>query len=326
MNYSSPYLQPYKGKHTRFQCPACKRLQCFTRYIDGNTHLPIHETVGRCNREIKCGYHYSPKQYFLDYPNYMNETSGISKCHIGELSSTRKGLPQSYERGGFIKHILFNTVPFDYITQSISINSNFILFLKKYFHENEIKNVCEKYLLGATKTNEVIFWQLDTKGRVRTGKIMQYNPETGKRLKSEIGSINWVHCKLKKKKLIPEDFILQQCFFGEHLLAIYPDTPVAIVESEKTAIIASLIVPDVIWLAAGNINGLTIEKSGVLKNRTVTIFPDLGAFQKWSLKVTEITKQINCKISVSKLLENNASSEAMSRGLDVADFIISKVL
>jgi len=88
-------------------------------------------------------------------------------------------------------------------------------------------------------------------------------------------AIDWVHNKLKKSGTLPQDFNLQQCFFGEHLLALYPDKTVAIVESEKSALIASAVFPDLIWLPAGNLNGLSIEKCHVLKRRDVMLYPDL---------------------------------------------------
>jgi len=154
---------------------------------------------------------------------------------------------------------------------------------------------------------------------------MQYNPATGRRIKHESGAIDWVHNKLKKAGTLQEDFNLQQCFFGEHLLKIYPDKFVAIVESEKSAIIASCIVPDMIWLAAGNINGLSVEKCQVLKSRDVMLYPDLGAFEKWSLKAVEIQKQNVCKISISTLLEDEATNSDRANGLDIADFIIAEL-
>ena len=83
---------------------------------------------------------------------------------------------------------------------------------------------------------------------------------------------------------MPEDFNLQQCLFGEHLFKIYPDKYVAIVESEKSEIIASCLMPELIWLAAGNLNGLSIEKCRALKGRDVMLYSDLGAFEKWNEK------------------------------------------
>jgi hypothetical protein len=227
--YKLPYLQKYKGKSTRFKCPSCGRMQSFTLYLDGNTHEPIHRTVGRCNREIKCGYHYTPKQYFTDNPLAPSLSpplrggwegfrvgvrsspplrggrvgSGVRSC-TSKLQTVNCKLPTS----------LVGTIPFPYLKNSLSLASNFVSFLQNHFSENQINTVFEKYLLGATKNKEVIFWQIDIAGKIRTGKIMQYNPETGKRIKHQNGAINWVHNKLKKSRLLSEDYNLQQCFFG----------------------------------------------------------------------------------------------------------------
>jgi len=122
----------------------------------------------------------------------------------------------------------------------------------------------------------------------------------------------------------PPDFNLQQCFFGEHLLKIYPDKPVAIVKSEKSAIIAGCIMPELIWLAAGNINGLSVEKCLVLKGREIILYPDLGAYEKWSLKATKIKEKCNCKITISTLLEDEATDTDRGNGLDIADYIITE--
>jgi hypothetical protein len=69
-------------------------------------------------------------------------------------------------------------------------------------------------------------------------------------------------------------------------LKIYPNKHIGIVESEKSYIIASMIMPELVWLAAGNLNGLSVEKWQVLREREIILYPDLGAFEKWSLKAT----------------------------------------
>ena len=127
---------------------------------------------------------------------------------------------------------------------------------------------------------------------------------------------------LKKQEYFQKNFNLQQCFFGEHLLTIYPDKIVGIVESEKSACIASCVIPELIWLAAGSLNGLSLEKCKVLKNRNVILYPDLGAFEKWNTKAAEIQKQFDCNIYISALLENIATLIDKIKGLDVADFMI----
>jgi hypothetical protein len=311
--YAQPYLQKYKGKDTRHNCPACKAKLSFTQYLDGNTHRPIHYTVGKCNRESKCGYHYTPKQYFMDNPSLV-ETRHTSSNY--SLSLVAKQPTPTQPPG---------TIPFSFVERSASYKSNFVRFLCEFMSVEQIKQTGESYALGATKNKEVIFWQIDINGKVRTGKIMQYNPLTGKRLKHESGAIDWVHNKLKKSGKLPDDFNLQQSFFGEHLLTIYPNKSLAIVESEKSAIIASCVFPDLVWLAAGNLNGLSIEKCQVLKGRDVILYPDLGAFEKWSEKAREIKRQCSCTITVSNVLENNTTPEAKANGLDIVDLIIAQL-
>ena len=72
MNNNYRYqLERYRGRSTRYICPQCGRKQVFTKYIDtynNNIYIYINDRVGKCNRIDKCGYHYTPKQYFEDNP------------------------------------------------------------------------------------------------------------------------------------------------------------------------------------------------------------------------------------------------------------------
>jgi hypothetical protein len=114
--------------------------------------------------------------------------------------------------------------------------------------------------------------------------------------------------------------------FGEHLL-IDKIKPVAIVESEKTAVIASVYLPQFIWLAFGGI-GFNIDKCRILKGRTVTLFPDSSkpkegkptAFEQWSSKAKELSHLATFK--VSDLLERKASEAEKKQGFDLADYLI----
>ena len=108
--------------------------------------------------------------------------------------------------------------------------------------------------------------------RIRGGKIIPYNKEDGHRIKDK--GVNWVHSLLKKQGVFNQDWTLTQCLFGEHLLSLSAnrDKVVAVVESEKTAIICSVQYPDCIWLATGGKSQLSIDKMRVLANRGI-IFP-----------------------------------------------------
>ena len=144
---------------------------------------------------------------------------------------------------------------------------------------------------------------------------MLYSPTTGKRVKEPFNHISWVHKALKQ----PE-FELRQCLFGEHLIKHDLFKPVAIVESEKTAVIASVYLPQFIWLAVGSLTNLNAEKCSILKGRTVTLFPDLNGFQKWNSKAKELSHL--AKFTVSDLLERKATEAERKQGLDLADYLL----
>lgn len=334
MRYKQPYLQPYTGKDSRKTCPKCGKSNSFTLYLDGDTNQPINPIVGICNHINSCGYHYTPKQYFIDNPPTTAARDMVpmrsTANHPPMVTATPPMVTVTSKEIGLI--------PLEYMNRSLSTGSDFVQFLRNLFKNinglnQSIDEVCDRYKLGSTKSGDVIFWQVDINGKVRTGKIMQYNPATGKRVHNASGAIDWVHNKLKRAGTVPQDFNLRQCYFGEHLLSVHPDKTIAIVEAEKTAVITSVLMPQYIWIAAGNINGLTLDKSAVLKGRSVILFPDLSselparptAFVQWSKRAAEIRQAYGCKVVVSDILERIASDEEKENGLDIADYLIKQI-
>src|SRR5690554_1907062 len=358
--YKMPYLEPYHGRDSRHACPACKQQKTFTFYIDGETGRPINPTVGKCNREIKCGYHYTPREYFRDNPKpkryltgnlfeqsdtgssmYNNTGSSMSNNEIRKERENRGntlvgGQPNQLNQTNKINQtgnlnyveILQNKIDCispRYVISSKSYNSNFVEFLHNYFPRDKIREAVDNYALGAASYKRVIFWQIDNNDNVRTGKIMQYNPHTGKRVRNEKGGINWVHNIIKKRSAVFEHYNLCQCYFGEHLLNLYPDKPVAIVEAEKTAVIGSMIYSDFIWLAAGNLHGLNSPKSKVLRDRYVLLYPDAGCYEKWKAKLKKISSDVHCTMEISDVVEKHATEQQLEYGYDIADYIIDKI-
>jgi len=101
------------------------------------------------------------------------------------------------------------------------------------------------------------------------------------------------------------------------LLKNSEDKIICIVESEKTAIIASVYFPEYVWIASGGANGLTSDKIIVLKNRKIILVPDLDeAGRDKFLKKVDDLKKIGCKVSIMDLLPEEKT------GLDIADFLI----
>ena len=93
--------------------------------------------------------------------------------------------------------------------------------------------------------------------------------------------------------------------------------PIAIVESEKTAIIAQAKMPDYLWMTTGSCNEFKPSKLNVLRGRRVVAFPDLGAYDYWLKKAS----LIDFPIEVSNYLEKNATEAQRKEGLDIADFL-----
>lgn len=228
-------------------------------------------------------------------------------------------------------------------------NNHFVQYLVALFGFDKADELVGRYRIGNSSQwpGATIFWQIDLSGKVRTGKIMLYNRYTGKRVKEPFNHITWVHSLLVRSaqptaarrtanahqltagnetanRTPPTaNFRLQQCLFGEHLLAENPDAIVAIVESEKTAIIASAMLPGFVWLAAGSINNLNERICRVLQYRHVLLFPDLLACDKWKAKARTLELQLpGTTFKVFKELERRANDDEKRRGLDLADLVV----
>ncbi|WP_068472173.1 DUF6371 domain-containing protein [Saccharicrinis aurantiacus] len=203
--------------------------------------------------------------------------------------------------------------------QCYDIN-NFVTFLNRLFSHETTLTLIERYCIGTSKKwpGATVFWLKDLENRARTGKVMLYNPTTGKRVKEERKSyFTWVHSALNLT-----NFNYKQCLFGEHLLKSHKNKPIALVESEKTAIIASAYLPKFTWLATSGMQNFSAEKCKVLKGKTIVLYPDLNAVEDWTIKAAEIEKSINVKFLVSDLLQKHASEEEITKGLDLADFLV----
>lgn len=118
--------------------------------------------------------------------------------------------------------------------------------------------------------------------------------------------------------MLPKEWELTQCLFGEHLLVKYPDKPVALVESEKTAIICSIINPECIWLATGG-KGQLNDRVEALAGRKIIAFPDVDGYEVWKTKAEE---RPHLGIYVSDLLERDASPADRAAQIDIADLLI----
>ena len=303
-------LERYKGQRTRYTCPACNIKSEFARYFDTENKYTFPDHVGRCNRESSCGYHYTPKQFFDDNPDERNVAmNGNGQAQAWNVPQ----MPQQPEKT--IDYFDERTM---LATMAQYERNSFVNALRTVFDAEQIGNIIERYKLGTTKSGAVVFWQVDTLGRVRYGKAMHYLPDLHRdKSKHPVG----VHSLMGKP-----NFNHRQCFFGEHLLSLpeNKNKAIAIVESEKSACICSEAMPNYIWLATGGKNGVKWTDKNVwayLQGRKVILFPDVDAHQQWAEKAA-IFRAFGIDVSVYDGLLKVAPGTQD----DIADHIIMDLI
>ena len=311
----------------KFVCPCCEKKR-FVRYIDVETKEYLPSEYGACDRIVKCGYKCNP--YTDKYQGARNQSYYVpNKIHS---SPTISNIPDD---------VLTNTLK-DY-----DVN-RFIQNLKqdvKYpFDEGSINEVIGKYFLGTVSkgymSGSVTFPFINIRGKVRAIQVKQFDDDN-KTIRTN--SIPYVIKGLYKEVNInPPSWIEKynkneskfDCLFGEHLLNKYPNNPIALVEAPKSVVYCSLYYglpkddKQLLWLAVYNLSSLSLAKVRVLKGRDVILFPDLSstgnAYSQWSEKANKFEIELeDTTFSVSNLLEDNATEEQRTNGLDIADFLIN---
>jgi hypothetical protein len=304
----SEYRYTLDPKSKQHVCPNCGKRR-YVYYVDLETDEYLPEQFGRCNREDKCTYHINP--YSSGYAREIEKSGQISgyepNWNTAKLTNKK---PEIVKSPSYIDPSYLDKGMTEYAQNSL------VVFLTSKFGSTITEKLVSAYKIGTSKkwNGATVFWQVDKFRRIRSGKIMVYNPNTGKRT----DKFTSVQSLLKLT-----DYNNVQCLFGEHLLAT-STKPIAIVESEKTAIIASAYLPQYEWLATGGKQGLAIHKFEVLAGRQVSLFPDLGAYNFWVQKQAEIQKTYpKIKFTkISTLLEEKATEYERHDGLDLADYLL----
>lgn len=217
----------------------------------------------------------------------------------------------------------FSPLPSSLVTRSLSLDSQFCksAISAGYLTESQLRHAAERYRLGRSKDGGVIFWQIDNQQRVHTGKIMYYQPDCHR---DKQHHPTWVHSLMKDK--LPSNYEFQPCLFGLHLLKASGGN-IALVESEKSAVILSEKFPDFIWLSCG---GLQMFKPDLLKpllQHRIIIFPDTDetgeAFKYWTQVAQEAQRlyKFRYPLRISPLLEQKATPEQKQQKIDLVDFL-----
>jgi hypothetical protein len=275
----------------KYRCPQCNK-KTLVRYIDTLTRGVLSDASGVCDRESKCGY-------------FMKPNGNAVVNNIMPLEAIKK---TSYHT---IKDVENTAIDFK--------NNNFIQYLKHQFGDRKTGEAIREYYIGTSNdfNGSTVFWQIDLDTKVRHGKIMKYNADTGKRLKNSEGN---AYISSMRHSLGLKDFNLNQTLFGMHLASMTPNSvDICIVESEKTAIVMSIVDPTRIWMACGSLNGVKYDYFKGLENRSITLFPDKGCINKWSFKAYQLNDK-GFDITVDDSLEHTNLED----GDDIADLYLMK--
>lgn len=336
-------LIPYRErKHSSFNliCPNCGEKE-FVPFIDLFTREAVDDKrCGVCERKINCGYSMSPSEWAEKYApprEWLPREQWIALQRqrekeaeqIRRQAAERKAnsfAPYSKTQPPKVQAYLDRMAA---LCKLMQVHKNTLAdFLYSTFPKEQVDEVLNRYRIGSTKERKVIYWQIDRYERVRTGKIMNYGPD-GHRIKSE--NANWVHCQ-NDTGLATKEQLAPQCLFGEHLIGEFiANLPsdgdylaMAVVESEKSAIILSILCPDIVWFATGGMDNFKTEMLEVVKPYNVIVYPDADALDIWSKKVDQFNHD-GYHFCIPDWYRNMCTPEARQRKWDLADMMLEKV-
>lgn len=193
------------------------------------------------------------------------------------------------------------------------------------FDNYTIVSLIKTYCLGNSDNHKykgwVLFPYIDIEGKIREIKAINYDSESGKRIKVPNNQC-WF---IGKEILNNKDANTKSCFYGEHLLK-GNNKPVKIFESEATATYVSPFYPESTCIATGGTNGnkwIDEDKCHVLKDKSITLYPDIDAHESWVEK-SKILKRYGLKVQVSTLIKDGVGKFAEQNGMDINDLIKQK--
>ena len=209
-----------------------------------------------------------------------------------------------------------------------------------YLTAAQMQRAAHRYRLGTSRDGGVIFWQIDELDQLRDGKIMYYRADCHR---DHDRQPTWAVYLLRRHGRLPKDWNAAHCLFGLHLIGQTADPAgwgtgrtvgtaadagggaVAVVESEKTAVIMSELQPGYTWLATGGKTELNVAKLKPLAGRRVILFPDTDTdgqtYRDWYDIAVAAGDVYGHPFTVSSLLERTATKSQRERKIDIVDLL-----
>lgn len=239
----------------------------------------LEEKYGKRWMEIVCQMYGIRRE---DFPADDDDSTFKPRDYKHTIGKQTESKPKRYVIGD---ESGIDSIPMEIVsaTYDRSRQNTLYNFLCRTFGEAKALQAWERYRVGNSYGGQTLFWCYDKQGRCRGGKMMSYKPDGHRRKENPYGTIS-IGADLKRRGDIPQDLNLKSSVFGEHLLSQFPLALVGVVESEKSALICSLVSRDIIWLATGGWNQNLDRIIALLKGRSATFFPDADKVKEWKEK------------------------------------------
>jgi len=96
----------------------------------------------------------------------------------------------------------------------------------------------------------------------------------------------------------------------------------SLVESEKTALIMSILVPQTTWLATGGKQNFKHEMLWTICEQDVAVYPDADALDNWSRKIEELNREHGYRFFIPNWYREKCTTEAIAKKMDIADMML----
>ena len=210
----------------------------------------------------------------------------------------------------------------------------------------QMRHACQRYYLGKTKSGQPVFWMIDD----------MLTP-----LDAHIGSTVWMSTLLKAREPLIASWQVTHCLFGLHLLchteitetteilsvpkalseiseisvcdkksvesvrSVCHKKTVCVVESEKSAVLLSELLPEYVWMAYATTAHLSPELFAPLQGHKVILFPrtdpTLSTYLFFEDLASLVRQHYDLDITVDSTLEDHATDEQKDRSIDLLDFL-----
>jgi hypothetical protein len=266
----------------------------------------------------------------------------LCRSKVGtDLSKTTAEIPQSTRAQQLAEWYEKTTAP------SLRYRNGLSSYLLERYGE-DVREHLDAWDIATDGQGNCVFWYRDETGELATAKVVPYSSETAKRRKRDQSPIAWtsngkqvrVDCLFglvkgtnkETQEAVVVSFSSSKGFtaplYGAQFLTEETlDVPVVLVESEKTAVVGSLFLPEFVFVATGGANGLTREKAQALAGRDVLVLLDADSAGKRSEEsVVDVLRSVGARPIVEldgKSLAAVLFPEA-DDGADLADYYLQQ--